>query len=139
MNMNMNTSDKKKEKTKTLKKKLLLKLNQNANISKESIKVNKHLKEMKKMEKMKKMTINPNPKKQNSKPNGTTNAIQTRGVLIFQKLQYTLKAVNRIYCINGTIQLMAIKPYKFNLNMGFHIQIMSVIYMIHGQCLLLHL
>lgn len=55
MNMNMNTSDKKKEKTKTLKKKLLLKLNQNANISKESIKVNKHLKEMKKVKKVKKM------------------------------------------------------------------------------------
>ena len=52
MNMNMNTLDKKKEKTKTLKKKLLLKLNQNANISKESIKVNKHLKEMKKVKKL---------------------------------------------------------------------------------------
>jgi NAD-dependent DNA ligase/DNA polymerase/3'-5' exonuclease PolX len=60
----MNSSDKKKEKTKTLKKKLLLKLNQNANISKESIKVNKHLKEMKKVKKIKKLIIvdnlNPN-------------------------------------------------------------------------------
>ena len=45
----MNTSDKKKEKTKTLKKKLLLKLNQNANINKQTIKVNKHLKKMKKL------------------------------------------------------------------------------------------